>query len=238
MQLIHQLLVYLHIAAGIVALIVFWIPSLARKGSILHKSAGRWFARIMYVTGLSGVVLSSLDLLWPTRFHSGFLLDAVRDRAIFLLSLSLLVLTCTRHGWLTINHHDNRQPLKHPLQILLVAALMAAGILLLARGLLQGNVIYSVFGILQMALSTGMWHYTFKQKTQPREWWTEHLGGMIAAGIGAYTAFFVVGAASMLGPLFNQQPWIAVLVWVGPGVIGGVVIAMLTRHYRRKFAAR
>jgi uncharacterized membrane protein len=86
MQLIHQLLVYLHIAAGIVALIVFWIPSLARKGSASHKSAGRWFALTMYMVGLSGVVLSSLDLLLPTQFHTGVLLEAVRDRAIFAIT--------------------------------------------------------------------------------------------------------------------------------------------------------
>ena len=238
MHAIHQLLVYLHIAAGIVALFLFWIPLLARKGSTSHKSAGRWFARTMYVTGLSGVVLSSMDLLFPTQFHTSFSLEAVRERAIFLLSLSLLVLASTRHGWLTINHHDNRQPLKQPLQMLLVAALMVAGAILLAQGLSQANVIYTVFGLLEITLSAGMWHYAFKLKTQPREWWTEHLGGMIASGIGAYTAFFVVGAANMLGPLFSQQPWIAVLVWVGPGVIGGVAIAMLTRHYRRRFAAR
>src|SRR5690606_11729002 len=105
MQLIHQSLVYLHIITGIGALLLFWIPVIARKGSHQHKRVGRWFASLMYAVGISGVVLSSWDLLLPTHFHQDFPSDtAVRDRAMFLLSLSLLVLTSTRHGWLTISY--------------------------------------------------------------------------------------------------------------------------------------
>ena len=237
MLLIHQWAVYLHIAGGVVALMLFWIPVFARKGSALHKNPGRWFAMLMYTVGCSGVLLSSMDLLMPTRFHADFAEAAVRDRAVFLLSLSMLVLVTTRHGWLTITHKDNREPLKHPLQLTLVGLLLINGIGLLTLGLIQGNAIYIFFGALEMMLSSGLLRYTFKKVTQPREWWTEHLGGLIASGIGAYTAFFVVGAASLLGPLFSQMPSLQLLVWVGPGVVGGIAIAILSRHYRRKFAA-
>src|SRR5690606_7290482 len=196
MQLIHQSLVYLHIITGIGALLLFWIPVIARKGSHQHKRVGRWFASLMYAVGISGVVLSSLDLLLPTHFHQDFPSDtAVRDRAMFLLSLSLLVLTSTRHGWLTINYKDDRTPLRQPLQLLLTTLLLVTGLVMLVRGLNGGSVIYIAFGILELALASGMLRYAFKKSTLPREWWTELLGGLIASGIGAYTAFFVVGAA-------------------------------------------
>jgi hypothetical protein len=237
MLLIHQLAVYLHIAGGVMALMLFWIPVFARKGSFQHKRIGRWFALLMYTVGTSGVLLSTLDLLMPDRFHAGIAEAAVRDRATFLLSLSLLVLVTTRHGWLTVTHKDNREPLKHPLQLALVGLLLINGAGLLVLGLTQGNAVYIFFGGLEIMLSSGLLRYTFKKTTLPREWWTEHLGGLIASGIGAYTAFFVVGAASLLGPLFSQMPSLQLLVWVGPGVVGGIAIAMLSRHYRRKFAA-
>lgn len=236
MFLIHQSALYLHIIGGIMALMLFWIPVFARKGSTIHKRIGRYFARLMYMVGISGIILSAMDLLMPTQLHPDNAVAIVRNRAIFLLSLSLLVLTTTRHGWLTITYKDNREPLRHPLQLLLVGLLLASGIGLLTLGLTAGNTIYIVFGALEVVLSAELLRYTFKKVTRPREWWTEHLGGLIASGIGAYTAFAVVGAASLMGPLFGQWPWLPVLVWVGPGVIGGVAITIVSRHYRRKFA--
>ncbi|MDO8907749.1 MAG: hypothetical protein Q7W55_04520 [Pseudohongiella sp.] len=238
MFLIHQSALYLHITGGLAALLLFWIPVFARKGSPIHKRVGRYFALLMYMVGISGIILSSLDLLMPVQLHPDDAVASVRDRAIFLFSLSLLVLTTTRHGWLTITHKDNRQPLKHPLQLLLTGALLATGAGLLLLGLSNSNTIYIVFGGLEIVLSIGLLRYTFKRITKPREWWTEHLGGLIASGIGAYTAFVVVGAGTLMGPLYSQWPWLPVLVWVGPGVIGGIAIGVTTRHYRLKFAPK
>lgn len=237
MFLIHQAALYLHIAGGAVALPLFWVPVFARKGSSIHKQIGRYFALLMYAAGISGLVLSLMDWLWPQALHADNSVSVVRSRAFFLFSLSLLVLATTRHGWLAITHKDNRQPLRQPLQLLLTGLLLVSGLLLLWQGLANGNMIHLAFGVLEVALSVGLLHYTFKKNTQPREWWTEHLGGLIASGIGAYTAFVVVGAASLTGSLFSQWPWLPVLVWVGPGVIGGIAISVTTRHYRRKFAA-
>jgi hypothetical protein len=238
MFLIHQSALYLHIAGGIAALVLFWIPVFARKGSVIHKQTGRYFALLMYTVGVSGIILSSLDLSIPEQLHPDNALATVQNRAIFLFSLSLLVLTTTRHGWLTITYKDNRKPLKHPLQLLLVGALLAMGVGLLLLGVSDSNTIYIVFGGLEIVLSIGLLRYTFKKTTLPREWWTEHLGGLIASGIGAYTAFVVVGAGALMGPLYSQWPWLPVLVWVGPGVTGGIAIALTTRHYRHKFAPK
>lgn len=238
MFLIHQSALYLHITGGIMALIVFWIPVFAGKGSAIHKKIGRYFARLMYVVGISGIFLSALDLLMPIQLHPDNAVALVRNRAIFLFSLSILVLTSTRHGWLTITFKDNRAPLKRPLQLLLVTSLLVTGIGLLLLGLTDSNTIFIVFGVFEVVLSIGLLRYTFKTTTLPREWWTEHLGGLIGSGIGAYTAFVVVGAASLMGPLFSQWPWLPVLVWVGPGVIGAIAITIVSRHYRRKFAPK
>lgn len=238
MFLIHQTAVYLHIAGGFIALLLFWIPVFARKGSPVHKRIGRYFALLMYMIGISGLLMSSMDLWIPEILHADRNPANTRNTAIFLFSLSLLVLTTTRHGWLTVNYRDNRLPLRQPLQLFLVGSLMLCGLVLLGLGLTRGNPIFIAFGALQTGLSAGTLRYTFKQQTRPREWWTEHLGGLIASGIGAYTAFFVFGAVSFMEPLFNQLPWLPVLVWVGPGVIGGIAITVVSRHYRRKFTPK
>lgn len=238
MFFIHQSALYLHITGGMAALMLFWIPVFARKGSPVHKRIGRYFALLMYMIGLSGLLMSSMDLLIPATLHPDQAVAGTRNSALFLFSLSLLVLASTRHGWLTINHRENRQPLRQPLQLLLVGSLLASGVGLLALGLTRSNSIFIAFGALETAVSAGMLRYTFKTQIKAREWWIEHLGGLFASGIGAYTAFFVFGAVSLMEPLFNQLPWLPVVVWVGPGVIGGIAIAVVSRHYRRKFAPK
>lgn len=238
MFLIHQAAVYLHIAGGVIALLLFWIPVFARKGSPVHKRIGRYFASLMYMIGMSGLLMSSLDLWMPETFHPDRSAAATQNTAIFLFSLSLLVLTTTRHGWLTINYRENRLPLRRPLQLMLLGALILSGIVLLALGLTRADAVYIAFGGLEIAVSAGMLRYTFKKQTRPREWWIEHLGGLFASGIGAYTAFFVFGAFTILEPAFIALPWLPVLVWVGPGVIGGIAITVVSRHYRRKFSPK
>jgi hypothetical protein len=124
------------------------------------------------------------------------------------------------------------------LQLILLGALLMCGAGLLGLGVVQPNPIFIAFGILEIALVLGMLSYTFRKQPFPKQWWTEHLGGLIAAGIGAYTAFFVFGAVSLMEPLFVQLPWLQMLVWVGPGVIGGIAITVVSRHYRLKFSPK
>jgi len=238
MIFIHQIAVYVHIAGGFAALVLFWIPIFARKGSAIHKRIGRYFAMLMYMIGLSGLLMSSMDLLMPEALHPDQSVANTRNTAMFLFSLSLLVLASTRHGWLTVNYRENRQPLRQPLQLILLGALLMCGAGLLGLGVVQPNPIFIAFGILEIALVLGMLRYTYKAQPFPKQWWTEHLGGLIAAGIGAYTAFFVFGAVSLMEPLFAQLPWLPMLVWVGPGVIGGVAITIISRHYRLKFSPK
>jgi amino acid permease len=183
MNLIHQWAIYLHVLGGIAALLLFWIPVFARKGSPIHKRIGRYFALLMYMIGISGLLMSSMDLLLPAILHPDQHADSVRDTAIFLFSLSLLVLASTHHGWLSVNHKDNRLPLRQPLQLILVSCLLLSGIGLLALGLTRGNTIFVACGGLEVALSVGLLRYTFKKHTRPRKWWTEHLGGLFASGI-------------------------------------------------------
>tara|TARA_R100001143_G_scaffold2531_1_gene5445 strand:- start:2356 stop:3123 length:768 start_codon:yes stop_codon:yes gene_type:complete len=246
--LIHELAFYVHITAGCAGLILFWVPMLSRKGSPRHKQIGRWFAIIMYTVAASGLVMASLDLAWPLVMHpaSTPLSDAqtqswmaeVRYTAGFLWSLSILVLVTTRHGWLTILQREDRAPLRSPLHVTLCSLLMAAGLVMLYMGLRGYDLLLLAFGALEVWVAASCLHYAFKARLQhPREWWTEHLGALTASGIAAYTAFFVFGGARLL------QAWIpdsfaglSILLWVGPGVIGGIAIGRMTAHYRRRFA--
>ena len=50
MPVIYHVLLMIHVAAGVVGLIAFWIPLFARKGGRLHVRAGWVFATALLAT--------------------------------------------------------------------------------------------------------------------------------------------------------------------------------------------
>ncbi|MDF1765385.1 MAG: hypothetical protein P1V29_03260 [Gammaproteobacteria bacterium] len=243
---LHEVAMRLHIVAGSCGLVLFWIPLFTHKGNLNHKRFGRYFARIMYTVGLSGLVITSLDLLFPLAMHArGIELSAtraleasreIRDFALFLLSLSLLVLLSTRQGWLSILGRGDRAALRQPLHLALCAALIVAGFGLLANGLATSSILFLLFGTFEIFTALGALRYATKTELRPKEWWTEHLGGLIASGIAAYTAFFVFGGLNFMNTLFGDSlEGFSIFLWIAPGLVGGGFIAQQTRKYRRHF---
>ena len=247
MYMIHQAAFYLHVALGSCALLVFWIPVFTKKGNLDHKRFGRYFACAMYAVAFSGLTMSSLDLISPLAGHAqGAALSAevatelaaeVRSFALFLFSLSLLVLASTRQGWLCILHRDDRTVLRTPIHNGLIGGLMIMGAILLINGLTSNSILFIVFGSLQIMTAASTLRYNYKKELAPKEWWIEHLRGLIGSGIGAYTAFFVFGGSRLFEALFQDAlADISIVLWVAPGVIGSIFIARLSRHYRNKFS--
>ena len=200
---VHENVTRLHIAVGSCGLLLFWIPVITRKGNLNHKKFGRYFATVMYAVGFSGITVTTLDLLFPLAMHApGVALEParaiavsreVRDFALFLFSISLLVLLSTRHGWLTVQGKEDRSALREPMHLSLCAALIIAGLGLSVNGLATGSVLFVLFGMFEIYTSASCLYFALKPTTRAKEWWTEHLNGLIASGIAAYTAFFVFG---------------------------------------------
>lgn len=246
MLIIHQFALYLHVIVGAFALLLFWVPIFTRKGNRDHKRFGRLFSYAMYTIAFSGLVMSSLDLLFPLVTHASHLslegLDAERAQAeirtfgLFLFSLSVLVLASTRHGWLTILYRENRDPLRHPLHIVLNGALIAVGAVLISTGFKQESALFIIFGVLQTVSGLSNLRYIFRKELRPKEWWIQHLSGLIGSGIGAYTAFAVFGGRRFFEEIFTSNfESLSVFLWIAPGVVGGIAISLLSRHYRNKF---
>lgn len=247
MLLLHESALYLHIAVGACALLLFWVPVFTRKGNLDHKRFGRIFGYAMYTVAGSGLVMSGLDLAFPLAMHAeGLDLNAeertaairqVREFALFLLSLSILVLTSTRHGWLVIRHKDDREALRTPSLVGLNGLLAAVGALLLVVGIQTGTILFMIFGGFQVISGLGNLRYIYRAEIQPKQWWTEHLGGLIGSGVGAYTAFAVFGGRRLFEELFASNfDSFAIFLWIGPSVIGVIATTLTTRYYRKQFS--
>lgn len=246
MLALHQSALYLHIAVGSCALLLFWVPVFTRKGNLDHKRFGRYFSYAMYTVSFSGIVMSSMDLMFPLATHAANLdltpaeaVDAkrqVREFGLFLFSLSILVLTSTRHGWFTILHKEDRSALRHPIHLALNGGLVSIGAILFAVGISTGTILFMIFGVLQIAGGINNLRYIFRKELRPKEWWIQHLNGLIGSGIGAYTAFTVFGGRRFFEEIFSSNfESMAIFLWVAPGIIGTIAISYLSRHYQNRF---
>ena len=62
---IFDLFLVLHIAAGAVGLVTFWLPVIGRKGSDSHKRWGRVFSWCIMTAGICAIAMSLQSLGWP-----------------------------------------------------------------------------------------------------------------------------------------------------------------------------
>ena len=145
---------------------------------------------------------------------------------MFLLSLSVLVLSSTRQGWLSIIHKDDRAPLRTPIHNILLLGLVAVGVTLGVYGLNSGSILFMILGVLQIAIGVSSLRYNCKEgaSTQRvvdraparpywiRHWclpcifrirWTSHFRGAFSRCCGR-CQYSIVGCSRGGGPDFRR----------------------------------
>lgn len=240
---IHQFLFYLHVACGSIGLLVFWLPMFSKKGSPFHKTFGKVFSYGMFAVAISGIVMSVMVLIDPIAIRTPDselseqaiqqFSERARRTSAFLLMLSLLVFTNVKHSLLVLKAKQDRAILRSVSHIASISLLSLTGIAIGYFGFTSGNTLFIVFSILSIVSSGNLFFYVFKKSIKEREWLIEHLGNIIGAGIGAYTAFFAFGGRRFLAEIFSGQ--LQVVPWILPGVIGGMGIAYLSKKYRVQY---
>ena len=240
---IHQTAFYFHVTCGALALIVFWLPMLGKKGTAFHKLYGKVFAYGMYAVSVSGFIMAILVLADPigVRVPEGNLDAATaislaeRNRIFsgFLLMLSVLVFASVKHSILVLRAKTDRSVLRAPWHVTVMSVQGVMGLAIGVIGVAQGNILFLIFAVIATLSSYGMLHYTFKKEIKAREWFLQHLGNIIGAGIGAYTAFFAFGGSRLFAELFAGQ--LQFIPWIIPGVVGITATNWLTRKYARHF---
>jgi len=247
MTTLHGLFVNAHVAIASIALFLFWVPAFARKGSPLHVRAGRVYATCMYAVTVSAFVVSlmviadPLGIRYPDGLPAGADAASVaagnRAGSLFLLMLSVLVFASVRHGMAALRERARPGMLSRPLHRGLLAALGVLAVISIGLGLWFGHLLLILFGAIGLLAAIGMFLETRKQGMSHRELVVVHLNGMIASGIGAYTAFFAFGGRSFLGELLPGH-WQAI-PWVLPTVIGVIAGSRVSRRWlgqRGRFA--
>lgn len=217
--------VTLHIVAGTVALITFWLAAALRKGSARHRLAGRVYLLAMLLVIASGVPLTLQRVL-----------DGQPVSAAFLGYLLLLVTTSVWLSWRAIR--DRAQPARYlgPVYSVLAIANPAAGLAVLWLGLERGSPLLAGFSLVGILVGADMLRRRRVIPTQPRWWLEEHYGAMVGNAAATHIAFLAIGLPRLL-PVLQGPTWFY-LAWFGPVLMSIVAKVWLDRRHRIAAPAR
>ena len=214
----------LHIAAGTVALACFWLAVVLRKGSPMHRLAGRIYLLAMVLVIATGVALTVQ-----------FVLEGHTVSAAFLGYLLLLVSTTVWLSWRAIR--DRAAPARYlgrAYQVLAIAN-PAVGVVILWLGLDRGPPLLAGFSLVGILLGVDMLRRRRTIPTQPRWWMEEHYGAMVGNGAATHVAFLAIGAPKLV-PALQGPAWFY-LAWFGPVVLSVVAKVWLDHRYRVRAGA-
>ncbi|TXK52830.1 DUF2306 domain-containing protein [Pontibacter qinzhouensis] len=213
MEIFFKSLLALHIAAGAVSLLTGPASMLNRKGGKWHRLTGKVFFYAMLVVAFTAVTMASLP-----NHHSPFLL-IIGVFSAYLVS----------SGYRVLHLKGLATGQKPKLLDWAIAMVMAAfALYFVGMGLKSlgnnGGVVSVVFGSIALGLvAKDVRKYT-QAPTDKKFWLYDHITRMVAGNIAAYTAFLVV----------NNAVLPQLVAWLGPTVIGSLVISYFIKKYKRK----
>ncbi|MCG7566367.1 hypothetical protein MHM95_08700 [Pseudoalteromonas sp. CnMc7-15] len=243
MYWLHQGALYIHIVLGCIALVLFWLPVCAAKGSRLHNQSGKVYAYVMYAVAGSGLFCCALVLLDPLGARNIDTLSTAEElrrylqvnhrMAWFLSMLSILVWVSVYHGRRVLVAKEQRSLLRTPAHLGLIAALALCACYTFYLGWQQQQVLLLAFSVLAMVIAVTMAHYIYRPSLRPRSWVIEHLSAMLGSGIGVYTAFGAFGGRRLFNAVLGSDAQL--IGWLLPTLVGSAGLMYAAQHYRRRY---
>ncbi|MEO6600000.1 MAG: hypothetical protein ABIQ16_09030 [Polyangiaceae bacterium] len=223
MALIFRIVLGIHIIAGTAALLVFWIPLVARKGGRMHRGAGWAYvtaAAIVAVTGIGSAGRLMVDDPRPHAWRAG----------IFLIYVGLFAAESALLGARALRPQRRANRLQTAGNLLPSLLLVAGGVALAAFGVSQAQLLFVLFAAL--GVGQGVMHLrswlTHRKNREGRL--LAHMSAMGTSCITTLTAFIVVNAPRLGMRTFDPR------LWAVPIVILGLGLAIMRRHYAKRFA--
>ncbi|MDR6563600.1 MULTISPECIES: DUF2306 domain-containing protein [unclassified Arcicella] len=224
MEIVLKMALYVHIVAGFTALTTGLVPMFAKKGGKAHVFWGNVFYWAMFLVALTALM----------RFKMEF-------RLIFLTGIAVFSFYNTFTGARLVRMKKNLQPefvdwFGAILTMVSAFAMMAFAVLAYQKGVAFYVILFTIFGVFSLLLATEDLRVFLGKKVvnntgavQTRYWFQNHISRMGGAYIATVTAFLVV----------NNPPYIpSLLVWIAPGVIGGMIIGRTRKYYMEKAKSR
>lgn len=223
MQTFLKVALYFHIAAGFLALVTGLIPMFSKKGSKAHVLWGKIYFWAMFVVALTALIRFQMKL-----------------NLIFLAGIAVFSFYNTFTGVRLVHRKESGKPVFLDWFASILGVVCSLGMVYFSYlAFKMDNVFYTVlflvFGIFMFLLAFEDLSIFGGRKTIESEegtpvpilyWFQNHISRMGGSYIATVTAFLVV----------NNPPYIpGLVVWIAPGVIGGIIIARTRAYYLKKF---
>ena len=175
----YHAIVFTHALIGFAALATYWTAALSRKGSPLHRRAGRWFLWAMCGIGLTGLPIAG-----------AFFLRGNLPGGVFFSYLLVILFNAAWSGWRALR-------LKRDFAAYISGAYrpvawltVLSGALVLAIGIHQREIILAGFSLVGLTRGVGMFQLAAKPPV-PRWAIFEHFGSMLGCGAAGVTSVHV-----------------------------------------------
>lgn len=214
MESLHIFLLVLHVAGGMVALLAGLVPMFSRKGSQVHVKGGR-----VYLWSMCVAVASALPL-------------AFMRNSLFLGTIGVfsgyLVYTGYRAGKRKSSAPESKVDLAVMWGTMAVSCVMIAAAVYVSFAIQGGwakGLVLGIFGGFCFLLTMeDARFYRHPYGSSKKGWILVHISRFGGAYIATFTAF-VVTNVSFLPDL---------MLWLGPSIVGGMILSRTTKYWRKK----
>lgn len=214
MEDVYKYLLIGHVACGFISLLFGLLVILAKKSGKIHVILGN-----VYFWAMTGVFITSV-IMSLMKFNP------------FLLGVGVfsyyLVFTGFRFGRLK-GYHRLEVKDRWVFILTIISSVAMLGFSLYHYIQYQNIIIIvlAIFGSLSLKQSIQDWMRWGKVR-EKHDWLFEHITRMLGGYIATVTAFLLTAMNGMLPDL---------VLWLGPGVVGGFGISLTVRHYKKKLGA-
>lgn len=221
-----RILFLIHILGGSIALLIFLVPMLSKKGGKLHIISGK-----IYVYAMLAVAFMAFPItLWRIFFDSNKSI-ASKSFSAFLFFIAVLTLSSIWQGIRVLRLKNRKQPDLSLKNTFLSYLLIATAIGSVVIGFQFDNKLLIYFPLVGLLSGFSQIKYWKQTPTLKRHWWYEHMRGMFTACIATITAFLVT-AVPRIFPDFNSS---SLIIWLAPTIVLVPILHIWTRYYKNRF---
>ncbi len=207
------------------ALLVFWIPIVTKKGGKTHNRIG-W----VYVYAMATVAVTALYLgIYRIFIEQGNDLERV-SFSWFLIFISILSGASAWYGIRVLRFKQRKERHRSIVDLGFPLLLVGSGIAISLYGFQIGFPLLQYFPIVGIVVGTTHLLYWLRSPRLKGHWIIEHLGGMLACCISTITAFTVFGAPRLL-----NVDSVGFILWIIPSLVMTPLIIGFSTYYARKY---
>ncbi len=217
---VYPFLLMIHIGLGTIALATYWTAALSRKGSPVHRAAGK-----IYLLAMTALLTVAVPM-------ACFVVSKYPVIGAFLFYLLVITGTAVWSSWRAIRDKRDWARYTGRTYRALMWLNLASGLAIAAIGLLfatRMQFVIVAFSLIGIAISVQMWRFSRRPPEDPRWWMREHMEAMLGNGVATHIAFLGIGLPKLLPMIAG--PMLQNLAWLGPLGVAMLAGVWLKRKY-------